>query len=110
MNSQNPAKTSHHRIFSIVYEILKSAVSDQVALWFFRNLIPKGLIASISEQFRDRITFLKTGKLLPFSLKINFVIGCIPILHSHLGGKKSIKTRIDANKVKGGLVNANAGT
>ena len=49
MNSQNPAKTSHHRVFSIVHEICRIVVSDQVALWVFRNLIPKVLIASISE-------------------------------------------------------------
>ena len=81
MNSQNPAKISHLRHFSIVHEISKSTVSDQVALWFFRNLIPKAFIASILEKLRDRITFLKVGKILPLkiSLKKNFVIGRILI-------------------------------
>ena len=35
MRSQNPAKNSHHHVFSIVHEISESTVSDQVALWFF---------------------------------------------------------------------------
>ena len=37
-------------------------------------------------------------------------MGRIPISHSHLWGRKSIKTRIDVNKVKGGPVNGNART
>ena len=49
MNPQNPAKTSDHRLFSIVDEISKSTVSDQVTLRFYWNLIPKALVASISE-------------------------------------------------------------
>ena len=65
MNSQNPAKTSHQRVFSIVHEISKSTVSDQVVLWIFQNLSPKAFRASISEYLRERITFLKAGKILP---------------------------------------------
>ena len=65
MNSQNPAKTSHHRVFSIVHEISKNTVSNKIALWFFRNLNPRVFIAPISEYLRDRISFVKAGKILP---------------------------------------------
>ena len=36
----------------------------QVALWLFRKLIPKILIALILECLRDRIIFLKARKIL----------------------------------------------
>ena len=43
-------------------------------------------------------------KILPISLKINFVKGCIPLLH-YLGDGGSIKMRTDANKIKESHVN-----
>ena len=48
--------------------------------------------------------------ILKISLKRNFVIERIPILHSDLGGRESIKTRIDASKITGSPVNMNTRT
>ena len=113
MNSQNPSKTFHRRVFSIANEISKSTVPDQVALRFFRNLIPQALIASfgvakrwnhISES-RKNIAIVNQFKKKLRDKKLR-----IPILHSRLGGRESTKTRIDANTIIGGPVNANART
>ena len=41
----------------------ESTITHQVSLWFFRKLIRKTLMASISECLRDGKTFLKEWKL-----------------------------------------------
>ena len=66
----------------------------------------------LHSKLANQLTGLYMRTTLAFNgLKTNFVIGrIISLSRSHLGGRGSIKTRTDANKIKGGPVNANART
>ena len=80
-------------------------------LYHFYNL------KNVSDALRDLVPFVQFkkrekhpwrsvtfSKVAGFSSKTNFAIERIPLLHSHLGGWESIKTRTGANKINEGFL------